>query len=174
VAGPKSLLISLSAAIIAVLGGAAPSGLLVPGAAAQVARRPEDEHDGDEPLLLTPAEDRLGGALLAHRSHSSHRSHRSHASHRSHYSSSNHNSGYVPQPVYVPPPPPPKPATVSFLAYPGGKIFVNSKLMGTDSTAVMALKPGSHIIRVENRFLGEKYFSVQVQEGQTGVVTLEW
>src|SRR5687768_16871285 len=118
------------------LGGAAPSGLLVPGAAAQVARRPEDEHDSDEPLLLTPADDRLGGGYLAHRSHSSHRSHRSHSSHRSHYSSRNHSSGFVP---YVPPPPPPKPATVSFLAYPGGRIYVNSKLMGTDSTGAMSL-----------------------------------
>jgi hypothetical protein len=38
----------------------------------------------------------------------------------------------------------------------------------------MTLKAGLHTVRVENRFLGDKIFSISLQEGQTGVVTLEW
>jgi hypothetical protein len=178
VAGPRSLLVSVGTAIIAMLAGAAHSGLLLPAAAAQVARRPEDEHDSTEPLLLKPAEEQLGGAMLAHRSHSSHRSHRSHSSHRSHYSGSNHSSGYVPQyaplPERLPAPPPPRPATVSFVAFPGGRIFVDGQLRGSDGTSPITLNAGSHTIRVQNRFLGDKVFTITLHEGQTGVVTLEW
>jgi len=46
--------------------------------------------------------------------------------------------------------------------------------MGTDSTAPMTLKPGMYLMRIENRFLGEKTFNISLLAGQTGVVTLEW
>jgi len=38
----------------------------------------------------------------------------------------------------------------------------------------MALKPGAHTIRIENRFLGSGEVTVTVEEGQTGVVNVEW
>ncbi len=73
-------IMTLKAAILAALAGAAGSGLLVADAAAKVSRR-DDEGETAPPLLLAPQVD--ASALLAHRSHSSHRSHQSHRSHSS-------------------------------------------------------------------------------------------
>ena len=163
----------MGAALAALLGGMASTGLLLPGAAAQ-AKRPDEGDDRYLPLLAPPA--KPPAEYLAHRSHSSH---------RSHVSGSGHSSGYVPGPTpdrtpaevvapTPPPPPPPKPATVSFVAFPGGRIFVDGKLAGSDSTAVMVLSPGPHTIRVENRFLGDQGVTIELREGQTGVVSIEW
>jgi hypothetical protein len=81
--------------------------------------------------------------------------------------------------IYTPPPaptpsPPPKPAVVSFIAFPGGKVFVDGRLLGSDSTGKVTLKPGMYTVRVENRFLGEYETTVEVTEGQTGTVTITW
>jgi len=73
-----------------------------------------------------------------------------------------------------PPPPPPKPARVSFVAFPGGRITVDGAAAGSDATALLSLKPGKHYIRIENRFLGEHTTTVEVTEGQTGTLTIEW
>jgi MYXO-CTERM domain-containing protein len=74
----RTFLIPLGAAILSALGAAAATGLVIPVAQAQVARRTDDE-DGDDALLLAlPVRDEQ--MLLAHRSHSSHSSHRSHVS----------------------------------------------------------------------------------------------
>jgi len=61
-----------------------------------------------------------------------------------------------------------------FLAYPGGRIWVDGVLMGSDATGTLSLKPGSHEIRVENRFLGEHKQTIFLSDGQTGVVTIDW
>jgi hypothetical protein len=220
-------LLSVSVAIIGLLGGAAPSGLLVPGAEAQAAqpvwRRREEEDARDELLLVVPP-DSAQVILASHRSHSSHSSHSSHysgsggghsshASHSSHYSSSGGGGSYVPQPsssspdtptprppkAAVPPnldddppasPPkpsttphkpadakphhPPRPATVSFVAYPGGRIFVDGKSMGQDATARQEFAAGKHVVRVENRFLGNVTVEITLSEGQTGDIKIEW
>lgn len=173
-------LLSVSAALMGLLGGAAPSGLLIPGVEIQVAqptwRKRENEDTREELLLVVPPD--TGQILLA-----GHRSHRSHSSHRSHYSgsrSSGSGSYYVPtpssetDPVYVAPPPPPKPASVSFVVYPGGRIFVDGKAAGQDITATMRLAAGKHVVRVENRFLGSTTIEVDLIEGQTGDVKIEW
>ena len=173
----KSPLLSVGAALASLLGVAAPSGLLVPDAVAQyvVACRPEDEQGSEPPLLIEPAGD-TRMASFGHRSHRSHRSHSSHSSHRSHYSGGT--SGYsgddsAPTPAPAPAPPP-KPANVSIVAFPGGKIYVDQKLAGVDTTSTLTLKPGSHAIRIENRFLGDHSEMIQLSEGQVGVVTVEW
>ncbi|MCP3062740.1 hypothetical protein LXT21_28540 [Myxococcus sp. K38C18041901] len=178
-------LLSVSAALMGLLGGAAPSGLLVPGIELQVAqptwRRRNEEDSRDELLLVVPPTH--GQILLA-----GHRSHRSHSSHRSHYSGSRNRSYggggggyYVPsaEPATPPPPkltlpPPPKPATVSFVAFPGGRIFVDDKPAGQDVTTLMRLAAGKHTVRIENRFLGTTTVEVDLVEGQTGDVTIEW
>jgi hypothetical protein len=163
------------------LGGAAASGLMIPGAEAQVARKRDDDGDVGTTLLVQPPDESLGGGYLAH---GSHRSHRSHSSHSSHYSGST-GSGYEPAPDPTPaprqpvvpraaPPPPPKPAVVSFVTYPGGRIFVDGKAVGVDSTGPVVLAAGQHFVRVENRFLGTQNIGVELREGQTGVVTLDW
>jgi hypothetical protein len=174
----RPLLLPLGAALLAMFGSAAQSGLLVPNAEASFTKKRENE-DGDEPpLLLTPADEAVGDALIGHRSHSSHRSHASHASHYSgssgRYPSGDSDDGGGNQPAYEPPPPPPKPAVVSFVALPGGRIFIDGKLVGMDSTPPMALKAGGHKIVVENRFLDPAVVYVELTEGQTGVVNVEW
>lgn len=166
--------------MLAALGAAAVSGLVSSTATAQVARRRED--DDAPPPLLVAATNAAPPIQIAHGSHRSHSSHSSHSSHRSHYSSSggggyssgNDDTAVMPQTVAPPPPPPPKPARVSFVAYPGGRIFVNGNAAGTDSTDAMVLKPGSYQIRIENRFVGNHTATVEIAEGQTGVVTLDW
>ena len=169
--GGKSLLLPMGAAILALLGGAARSGMLIPDAAASVIKRREEEDRTHPPLLLNPSDDDVGDGLIGHRSH------RSHSSHRSHYSGSS--GGYVPDyaaptPAPAPPPPPPKPAVVSLVVFPGGRVFVDGKLAGVDATPLMALKPGAHTIRIENRFLGSGEVNVVLDEGQTGVVNVDW
>jgi His-Xaa-Ser repeat protein HxsA len=171
-------LLSLGAALLAVLGGAAPSGLLASDAQARVieatVRRREEEEDSQELLLAAPRAE--AHMLLA--GHSSHRSHSSHASHASHYSGSG--SGYrsggdygapTPAPAYVPPP---KPAHVSFVAFPGGRIFVDGKPVGTDATGQLRLAPGTHKVRVENKYLGNTTVDVELAEGQTGPLRVDW
>lgn len=195
-------LLSVSSALLSLISGAAPSGLLAPGveASGSPLRRREEEDSHHELLLVEPS----GGApvLLA-----AHRSHRSHSSHRSHYSSSGggYRGSYVPS--YEPPapsrattpsppstrrtepstspetettrntaPPPraPQPARVTFVAFPGGRIFVDDKAVGQDATGPMELSAGTHVVRVENRFLGQVTVEVELLEGQTGEVKLEW
>lgn len=173
-----SILISLSAALLGVIGGAASTGMLVSDAAAQIsqpARRRDEESDLESRLLVLPARDE-GPMLLA-----AHRSHRSHSSHRSHYSGSSYRTHYsggsgsytsaTPEPEQITPP---KPATVSFAAYPGGQIYVDGKPAGTDVTRLLKLPPGKYTIRVENRFLGDVTVQVELTEGQTGVIEIDW
>ncbi|MCK8501919.1 hypothetical protein [Myxococcus fulvus] len=167
-------LLSVSAALMGLLGGAAPSGLLVPGIELQVAqptwRRRNEEDSRDELLLVVPPTN--GQILLA-----GHRSHRSHSSHRSHYSGSRSRSyggGYYVPSAEPEAPPPPRPATVSFVAFPGGRIFVDDKPAGQDVTALMRLAAGKHTVRIENRFLGTTTVEVDLVAGQTGDVTIEW
>ncbi len=177
-----TILMSLGAALLGVLGAAAPTGLLVPNAEARVAPpavRRRDEENSREDLLLVVAPRDEGQILLA-----GHESHRSHSSHSSHYSGSRGGSHYsgggsyapdsVPEPSYVPRPHRPKPAMVSFVAYPGGHIFVDEKSVGVDSTHTLTLAAGKHTIRIENRFLGQKIAEVELTEGQTGAVEIEW
>ncbi|WP_338864765.1 PEGA domain-containing protein [Myxococcus stipitatus] len=167
-------LLSVGAAVMGLLGGAAPSGLLVPGIELQAAqptwRRRDEEDSRDELLLVVPPTS--GQILLA--------GHRSHSSHRSHYSgrgsrSRSYGGGYyVPASDPEPPPPPPKPASVFFVAYPGGRIFVDGKPAGLDVTVVMKLPAGKHTVRVENEFIGATTVEVNLVAGQTGNVTIEW
>jgi hypothetical protein len=182
----RRFLVPLGAAILGILSNASASGMLRAEAAAHVARRPEDDRELEKlPLLALSQEEPM--AMLGHRSHSSHRSHRSHSSHSSHYSGSSGgyrgpSAGSSSSPVYdssprvaaAPKPPPPKPAVVSFLAFPGGKIFVNGRLVGTDASGKVTLKPGSHVVRVQNRFLGEHVTAIEVAAGQSGVITVAW
>jgi PEGA domain len=63
---------------------------------------------------------------------------------------------------------------VAFAAYPGGKIYLNNNAIGHDQTDAMFLKPGRYEIRVENRFLGNHEVNVEVAEGQTGTIAIEW
>lgn len=60
------------------------------------------------------------------------------------------------------------------MAYPGGRIFVDGKVVGQDSTATLTLQPGRHEVRVENRFVGDTNTSITVSEGQTGIVLIQW
>lgn len=181
---PKdTFLISLSAALLGVVPQAAATGFLIPNAAAQLLqngfRRRDEEPDHALLLALPPRDD--DPALLAY-----HRSHRSHSSHRSHYSGSGGGGGgsrrqYWPGPSSEPsheaPAPKPrklKPAVVSFIAFPGGHIFVDGKAVGVDSTRPLTLEPGKHSVRIENRFVGDVTIEVDLAEGQTGVVELKW
>ncbi|MFL5356135.1 hypothetical protein [Archangium sp.] len=178
-------ILSVSASILALLAGAASSGLLVPSAEAQITqpvlRRRDEEEDTQELLLAVPP-DGAQVILASHRSHRSHSSHSSHysghSSHSSHYSgggssgySGGGSSGY--SEPYVPPSPP-KPATVSFVAYPGGRISVDGKPVGEDTTGRLNLAAGKHVVHVENRFLGSTTVEVELSEGQTGELKLEW
>jgi hypothetical protein len=168
--GIRPTLVPLGAAILAVLGGAASTGLLIPDAVAQVARRRDEERDGIAQLLVVPADDRP--IYLA--DHSSHRSHSSHQSHRSSAGGGGDYGGDYSAPAPAPAPPPPKPATISFVAYPGGRIFVDGQPMGKDATGTLTLKAGSHTVRIENRFLGTETRTIDLEEGQTGVIEIAW
>jgi hypothetical protein len=171
-------LLSVRNAILAALGAAAATGLVVSNAAA-LAFTSKDDDDGPNPLLLYPR-----GASFVFAGHRSHRSHSSHSSHSSHYSGSGTRSGGgygygTPEPVAPPeppprPPPPPRPGRVSVAAYPGGRIFVDGRLVGTDVSGVLTLAPGSHDVRVENRFLGTNVSTIFVGDGETGVIDVSW
>jgi hypothetical protein len=63
---------------------------------------------------------------------------------------------------------------VSFVAYPGGRIFVDGQPVGHDTSGTLTLKPGSHTVRVENRFVGVETRTIDVSEGQTGVIEIDW
>lgn len=169
----KQLLVSLSAAIIGLLGVAAPSGLLAPEAAALMLRPPsrtrEEESQESVPLLLPPRHADPSGGCFAHRSHRSHSSHRSGSGYRSY---SPGGSDWEPSPT--PTPAPPKPATIYFAAFPGGRIFVDGHFAGRDSTAVLSLSAGSHEVRIENRFLGTKTVNITLTAGQDGEVKVDW
>jgi hypothetical protein len=84
--------------------------------------------------------------------------------------------GPAPEPAAAPPAPAPqrKPASVSFLAFPGGKILVDGQLAGRDATGTMVLKPGAYTVRIENRFLGTETRSITLDDGQTGVIAIHW
>ncbi|MFP2923842.1 hypothetical protein ACLESO_01240 [Pyxidicoccus sp. 3LG] len=60
------------------------------------------------------------------------------------------------------------------MVFPGGQIFVDGKVAGQDVTAPMRLAAGKHVVRVENRFLGSTTVEVDLIEGQTGDVEIEW
>lgn len=174
----RGFLVPMSAALLAALSGAGGSGFLIPEAAAQVARRPDEEGEVDPPLVLAVAQ-APAAELLAHGSHRSHSSHRSHVSGSGGGGGGGGYGGYAADPTptpapYVPPPPPPKPATVSFVALPGGRISIDGVVMGNDATSTLVLKPEGHQVRVENRFLGEHKATIYLSDGQTGVVTIEW
>ena len=125
----------LGAAVLALLGGAASSGLLIADAAAHVARRPDDDGDTDTPLLLVPSNKTAG--YLAHGSHSSHSSHQQPFVRRRWRRWRTAETNRVPRRPRHPRSRLPrrrphlaKPATVSFVAYPGGRIFVDGQLVG--------------------------------------------
>lgn len=63
---------------------------------------------------------------------------------------------------------------MAIVAYPGGQIFVDDKLVGQDLTAALTLAPGIYRVRVVNRFLGETTTTVNVSEGQTGTIPIQW
>jgi len=162
--------------VLAALGSAIGSGLLAPNAAAQIAARRQDD-ELPPPLLVVPSNAPPPILLASHRSHSSHSSH---SSHRSHYSSSS-GSWSTPstdssEPVQAPPPPPPrpKPGRVTIVAFPGGQIFIDDTPAGRDATAVLTLAPGSHRVRIVNRFLGESTATIEIGDGQTGAVPIYW
>lgn len=174
----RPALLPLGVALLGVVAGAAPSSLLAAEVLSRlVPIRPRDEEGPDQPLLLTPPHVEGDPFLLA-----SHRSHSSHSSHSSHYSSRGGGwygggSSYVPAapaPVAPPKPKPPKPAHVSFAAFPGGRIFVDGKEVGQDTSGVLRLSAGSHEVEIQNRFLGKGTVHVSLDEGQTGVVIVEW
>jgi hypothetical protein len=172
---------TLRAAILAVLGSAAGSGLLAADAAAKVVA-PRNEDELGTPLLLAPPV-ADSSELLAHRSHQSHRSHRSHSSGghsggsswggsssgRSGGSSSGSSgSGWEKKA------PPPKPAKVSLQALPGGTIFVDGERVGHDETKTLKLKAGTYQVKVENQFLGDHEIELTLTAGQSGTVKIEW
>jgi hypothetical protein len=188
----------MGAAVMAALASAAASGLLASDASAQVARR-RDEDSAPPTLIVVPPEPRIliagHGSHRSHSSHSSHSSgstsgHSSHASHRSHYSSSggpglgDSNGNYTAdspadvEPIVVekppPPPPPVRPAHVSFAVFPGGKISIDDKPAGNDATTALTLMPGRHVVNIVNRFIGQHGEVVEIQEGQTGIITITW
>lgn len=159
----------MSSAVLATLGSAAGSGLLASDAAAQVAARRDDD-DSPGPLLVAPANAANPILLASHRSHQSH--HSSSGVGRSRPLAGDEAPDDTDS--QPPPPPKPKPAQVVVVAYPGGKIFVNDKQVGQDQTATLTLEPGSHKVRVVNRFLGEVTTTIEVGEGQTGSIPIHW
>jgi hypothetical protein len=46
--------------------------------------------------------------------------------------------------------------------------------MGHDATATLTLHPGSHAVRIVNRFLGEHTATIEVADGQTGTIPIHW
>lgn len=182
---PPSPLILLGTAVLTVLEGATAAGAPLPTAIARTLRKPDDRDESDKDpsaLLLVPPHRDQDALFAAHRSHSSHSSHSSHysgsgggGSHRS----GGYDTGYAaPAPEPPPPPPPPprrlRPANVSFVAFPGGTIFVDDREVGRDTTRPVRLTVGRHRVRIENRFLGTGTRYVDVTEGQTGVIMIEW
>jgi len=173
----RILLLPLSVALVAVTGAAAPSGFLAAGTL--IARPRDEDTEGRGPLLIAPQHHDSSRLILAgHRSHSSHASHSSHSSHYS-GSTSGWSGDGSPSTVYAPSTPavipkPPQPAYVSFAAFPGGRIFVDGTLIGYDATGPIRLTAGSHVVRIENRFLGTGTSQVSLSEGQTGLVVVEW
>lgn len=195
---------TLRAAILAVLGTAAGSGLLAADAAAKVLNPREDDDTGPPLLLAPPQLD--PSELLAHSSHRSHQSHRSHRSHSSgHGSHNSHNSHYSSAPSGGSAsggwsgdsssggslsggsssggsstggssghPSKPKPGKVSIVALPGGSIFVDGKRVGSDETKTLTLSAGVHQIKIENRFLGDHEESLVVEPGDSRQVTIKW
>jgi hypothetical protein len=178
---PPSPLVLLGTVVLSVLKGAEASGTPLPRAIERALSRPQDEFEEGSPLLLVPPRIDPTWYLAQHRSHRSHSSHRSHysgrSSHANHYSGS-YSPGRSSDPVYdpapAPPPTPPRPASVSLVAYPGGRIYVDGRLVGTDATGVLTLQPGAHQVRVENAFAGDTTTVINVTAGQTGVVRIEW
>ena len=199
----RSFLITLSAAILALLPEAGTTNLVRADAPARVAARREDEDEKDRGELLIQLPPRSEVEFAGHSSHSSHSSHRSHSSHasgssshESHSSHSSHYSGgstwrgsgsgwssgsgssssgessYVPAAVARPRPP--KPVAVSFAAFPGGKIYVNDVYLGKDITGAIVLEPGTHTVRIENRFLGTHNGVVEVIASRPGLIRIEW
>jgi hypothetical protein len=192
---PSGKIKTLRAAVLAILGSAAGSGLLAADAAARVLA-PRDEDEIGAPLLLAPPQVDPSELLAhsSHRSHQSHSSHRSHSSggHGTHYSSPSYplpshsggsssggshsggssdsdNTSLVPDT-----PRPSKPAKVSFVALPGGTIFVDGKNVGDDQTGILTLKAGIHQVKVQNRFLGDHEHVLTLAPGQSGTVTIQW
>lgn len=78
------------------------------------------------------------------------------------------------RPAPTPRPVPPKPARVSIVAYPGGRITLDGKIVGRDASGTLVLKPGSYAISVENRFLGTHTATIDITAGQLGVVPIKW
>lgn len=173
----RGFLVPVGTAVLAVLPGASTTGLVSTHVVASVASRRSDEDCVlEEPLLLAVANP-FAGEFFGHRSHSSH------SSHRSHYSGRSGGSGWTggatgaddsqPQ-QFVAPPAPPKPATVSFAAFPGGRLSVDGRPVGSDTSGQLTLAAGKHDVKVTNRFLGEHTVTIDLSEGQVGVVSLDW
>jgi hypothetical protein len=51
---------------------------------------------------------------------------------------------------------------------------VDGKPVGSDETGALVLKPGTHTVRVQNRFLGDHETTIEIDDGQTGTVKIEW
>jgi hypothetical protein len=46
--------------------------------------------------------------------------------------------------------------------------------VGQDTTEQLKLTAGKHVVRVENQFLGATTVEVELREGQTGELKIEW
>ena len=60
------------------------------------------------------------------------------------------------------------------IAFPGGRIFVDGKAVGDDTTGSLYLRVGSHTVKVQNRFLGDHETTIEISDGQTGTVRIAW
>ncbi|RYZ35807.1 MAG: hypothetical protein EOO71_34110 [Myxococcaceae bacterium] len=60
------------------------------------------------------------------------------------------------------------------MAIPGGRLSVDGKPVGQDSTGPLEFPAGKHVVRVENRFLGHTTLELDLREGQTGEIKIEW
>lgn len=175
----RRFLVPLSIAILGALPGADLSGMVRADAIGRLTSKSDDEDEQPALLLHSPQE---GALLLA-----GHRSHRSHSSHRSHHSGRSwggwglgsgggDDDDYEPQGAAArpQPPAPARPYNVSFVAIPGGRIFVDDVELGRDETRVVTLRAGSHAVRVENRFLGVHSRTIELGEGTAGVIRIVW
>ena len=63
---------------------------------------------------------------------------------------------------------------MSFIAYPGGKIFIDDKPIGRDVTGTLILKPGRYQIRIENKFVGTHTEWIEIADGQVGQISIKW
>lgn len=176
----RTVALSFSAALVEVLSGAAVTGFLVSDAAAAALRPPlrreEEAEAPPPPLLLFPPLGDAGTVLAGHRSHRSHSSHVSGRGSRSYYNSgysSDDSSSSAPA-VVTPPPRRIKPAQVTIVAVPGGRITVDAAYAGQDKTHTLKLPPGRHTVRVSNAFLGETEVEIELTEGQTGEIVVRW